>query len=195
MRTALGVLLGVLAGFIMAGALLLVVRAPSGKPIELLPAPTKTPILVNVVGAVPRPGLYELPEGSRVHNAVDAAGGLLAEADATGINLAAVLEDGQQLDIPFQDGAGPTPGINTNLSITRTPSQVTPSPVSDDLLNINTATVDQLDNLPGIGPTTAQNIVDYRTEHGPFQRVQDLMNVPGIGPATFDRLKDLIAVG
>src|SRR5512143_501530 len=101
MRTALGVLLGVLAGFIMAGALLLVVRAPSGKPIELLPAPTKTPILVNVVGAVPRPGLYEFPEGSRVHDAVDAAGGLLAEADPAAVNMAAPLEDGQQLEIPF----------------------------------------------------------------------------------------------
>jgi competence protein ComEA len=194
MRTAIGVLLGVLAGFILAGALLLVVRTPSGKPVELMPAPTKTPILVNVIGAVPRPGLYELPEGSRVHNAVDAAGGFLAEADTTAINLAAVLEDGQQLDIPYLDGAGTTPVPNTTPGSTRVPGQITPSPVSDDLLNINTATVDQLDDLPGIGPTTAQNIVDYRTQHGPFQRIQDLMNVPGIGPATFDRLKDLITV-
>ena len=194
MRTALGVLLGVLAGFIMAGALLLVVRTPSGKPIERLPAPTKTPIIVNVVGAVPRPGLYELPEGSRVHNAVEAAGGLLAEADSTSINMAALLEDGQQLEIPFQGEAALTAPLSTTPGPTTRPPGTTPSPAVGELLNINTATVEQLDNLPGIGPTTAQNIVDYRTEHGPFQRIQDLMNVPGVGPATFDRLKDQITV-
>ena len=189
MRSILTVLLGVLAGFILAGALFLVSRTPAGKPIELLPAPTKMPILVNVVGAVPRPGLYELPLGSRVRDAVNAAGGLLTDADTAAVNLAAPLEDGQQLEIPSLSG---------NLGGTQPPVTAAPTPASaatpSELVNINTATLEELDKLPGIGPTTAQNIVDYRTEHGPFQRIEDLMNVPNIGPATFDRLKQLITV-
>src|SRR5574340_1719678 len=155
MRSALTILIGVFAGFIMAGLLFIVARAPTGKPIELLPAPTKTPLLVNVVGAVPRPGLYELPEGSRVHDAVDAAGGLLAEADASNVNLAAPLEDGQLLAIPFVGGEAPaSTGERFNSA--------TEEPVNPDLININSATVEELDNLPGIGPTTAQKIIDYR---------------------------------
>jgi competence protein ComEA len=187
MRSALTVLIGVLAGFILAGVLFLLIRSPAGKPIELLPAPTKTPMLVNVVGAVPRPGLYELPEGSRVHDAVDAAGGLLADADASSINLAAPLEDGELLAIPFVGGGEAlTRSSDTGLA--------TDVPANPDLININTATVEELDNLPGIGPTTAQKIIDYRTENGPFQQIEDLLNVSGIGPSTFEQLKDLITV-
>jgi competence protein ComEA len=189
MRSALTILIGVLAGFVLAGALFLVVRAPSGKPIDLLPAPTKTPLLVNVVGAVPRPGLYELPEGSRVHDAVDAAGGLLADADTTSINLAAPLEDGELLAIPFVGGAADT-GLAGGES-----GVATEEPTASDLININTATVEELDNLPGIGPTTAQKIIDYRTENGPFQRIEDLLNGSGIGPSTFELLKDLVTAG
>ncbi|MGE5249690.1 MAG: helix-hairpin-helix domain-containing protein [Bacteroidota bacterium] len=192
MRSTLTVLLGVLAGFVLAGALFLVSRAPAGKPIELLPAPTKTPILVNVVGAVPRPGLYELPKGSRVRDAVNAAGGLLADADTAAINLAAPLEDGQQLEVAFL-AAGGTPGAVPTVKAGTTPG-ATPRATPSELVNINTATLEELDRLPGIGPTTAQKIVDYRTQHGPFQRIEDLMNVSGIGPSTFDGLKDLITV-
>ena len=191
MRSILTVLLGVLAGFILAGALFLVSRTPAGKPVELLPAPTKMPILVNVVGAVPRPGLYEFPQGSRVRDAVNAAGGLLTDADTAAVNLAAPLEDGQQLEIPSLNGeAGGTPAPAPTAAPTRVAV-----PTASELVNINTATLEELDKLPGIGPTTAQNIIDYRTEHGPFQRIEDLMNVPNVGPATFDRLKELITVG
>lgn len=191
MRSILTVLLGVLAGFILAGALFLVSRTPAGKPVELLPAPTKMPILVNVVGAVPRPGLYEFPQGSRVRDAVNAAGGLLTDADTAAVNLAAPLEDGQQLEIPsLNSAAGGTPAPAPTAAPTRAAV-----PTASELVNINTATLEELDKLPGIGPTTAQNIIDYRTEHGPFQRIEDLMNVPNVGPATFDRLKELITVG
>lgn len=187
MRSALTILIGVLAGFILAGGLFLVIRSPSGKTIELLPAPTKTPILVNVVGAVPRPGLYELPEGSRVHDAVDAAGGLLADADASSINLAAPLDDGELLAIPFVGGS-------EQLTTRSEAGLATEEPINSDLINLNTATIEELDNLPGIGPTTAQKIIDYRTENGPFQQIEDLLNVSGIGPSTFEQLKDLITV-
>ena len=189
MRSAVTILIGILAGFILAGTLFLVSRGPVGKPIELLPAPTKTPILVNIVGAVPRPGLYEFPEGARVHDAVDAAGGLLAEADPAALNLAAPLEDGQQLNIPFLGGETVvTDEGNTDLGDGG-------NAPAGDLLDINTATVEEMDALPGIGPTTAQKIIEYRTQNGPFQRIEDLMNVSGVGPATFDGLKDLITVG
>lgn len=187
MRSVLQVLVGVAAGFLLAGLFWLVSRLPSGQPIELQPAPTKTPIIVNVVGAVPRPGLYEFAEGSRVQDAINAAGGLLADADTGSINLAARLKDGQQLVIPFSGESAAVSDISS--------AQPTQPASTDELVNINTASLDQLDSLPGIGPTTAQKIVDYRTEHGPFQRIEDIMNVSGIGPATFDRLKDLITAG
>ena len=106
MKNALYVLLGVMAGFVLAGSLVFVSRAPEGEPIVLQPAPTKAPIAVHVIGAVPRPGLYEFAEGARMQDAIDAAGGLLASANVDALNLAALLEDGQQLNIPYQDGAG-----------------------------------------------------------------------------------------
>ena len=186
MRSVLKVLIGVIAGFLLAGALLVISRSPAGTPIPLLPAPTKAPLVVQVMGAVPRPGVYEFPERSRVRDAIDAAGGLLTEADTSAMNLAAPLEDGQQLDIPYVGGAPPPTAV--------APAAATQAANAEDLLNINTATVDQLDALPGIGPTTAQKIIDYRTTNGPFARIEDIMNVSGIGPATFDKLRDLITV-
>lgn len=187
MKQALTVLVGVLAGFLLAGALFWVVRSPAGQPIVLQPAPTEEPIAVHVVGAVPRPGFYELAEGSRVQDAIDAAGGSLAAADVNALNLAALLEDGQKLEIPYKAGQEPVDDEGSSLQ--------TEEPVDNetaDLININTATLAELDSLPGIGPTTAQKIIDYRNENGPFQQIEDLMNVSGIGPATFEGISNLI---
>jgi len=199
MKQALFVLMGVLAGFLLAGVVFFISRLPSGETIALQPAPTLAPIAVDVTGAVTRPGLYKFPEGSRVQDAIDAAGGLLADADTTAINLAARLEDGQQLNIPYKEGTAP---IATEASVFSfsspggTSSDSTPEPSSDtELININTATLEQLDTLPGIGPTTAQKIIDYRAINGPFGTIEDIMNVSGIGPATFDNIKGLITVG
>ncbi|MBI5945274.1 MAG: ComEA family DNA-binding protein [Chloroflexi bacterium] len=192
MKNALYVLLGVMAGFVLAGALVFVSRAPAGNPIVLQAAPTEAPIAVHVIGAVARPGLYEFPSGARLQDAIDAAGGLLAEANADALNLAALLEDGQQLSIPYQ--AGSQPVITSGLEL---PSSVTPTPTNDpnvELVNINTATVEELDTLPGIGPTTAQKIIDYRTENGPFVTLESIMNVSGIGISTFEDIKNLIAI-
>jgi competence protein ComEA len=191
MRQIAYVLIGILVGFILAGALLVVTRLPGGQPITLDPSPTKIPIEVHVVGAVVRPGVYALSEGSRVQDAITAAGGLLTSVDSSGLNLAAKLEDGQQLTIPSQAGAGATPEGGAPFTVVPTVGASTPT---GDLININTASVEELDALPGIGPTTAQNIVDYRTQHGPFQHIEDIMNVPGIGPATFDSIQNLITV-
>jgi competence protein ComEA len=190
MKTALYVLLGVMAGFVLAGVLIYVSRAPSGETILLQPAPTKAPLAVHVIGAVPRPGLYEFAEGARVQDAIDAAGGLLASANVDALNLAALLEDGQQLAIPYGDGSAPTEGV-APFELPASTQEATVDP-NVELININTATLEELNSLPGIGPTTAQKIIDYRDENGEFSVIEDIMNVSGIGPATFEDIKDLI---
>jgi competence protein ComEA len=190
MKNALYVLLGVLAGFVLAGVLIYVSRAPTGETILLQPAPTKAPLAVHVIGAVPRPGLYEFAEGARVQDAIDAAGGLLASANVDALNLAALLEDGQQLAIPYKDGSGATV-LEAPFAATEAPA-APEAPAAAELVNINTASLDELNSLPGIGPTTAQKIIDYREANGAFSTIEDIMNVSGIGPATFEEIKDLI---
>ena len=200
MQNALYVLLGVLAGLVFAGALVYVSGKSQGEPIVLQPAPTKAPVAVHVVGAVPRPGLYEFAEGARVQDGIDAAGGLLAEANVNAINLAALLEDGQQLVIPYKDGSGVSAVESSTSDAVELPSAATEAPVTGnsttnsnaDLVNINTASLEELIALPGIGPTTAQKIIDYRNANGAFSTIEDITNVSGIGPTTFEELKDLI---
>ena len=194
MKNALYTLVGVMAGFALAGLLLFISRAPAGEPIALQPAPTKAPIAVHVIGAVPRPGLYEFAEGARVQDAIDAAGGLLTSANVDSINLAALLEDGQQLSIPYKAGEEPAEVSDDTLLVLPGATEEPTSQNSQDLININTASLEELDGLPGIGPTIAQRIIDYRDENGPFQTIEDLMNVSGVGPSTFDQIKDLITV-
>ena len=176
---------GILFGLFVAALIWVVARNPSGEAVTLRPAPTDQPIVVHITGAVPRPGLYALPQGARVQDAVSAAGGFLAEADTELINLARPLEDGERLEIGYIEGASPvipTPGVEA------------PPASSSELININIASQAELETLPGIGPTTAQKIIDYRDENGPFVSIEDIVNVSGIGPATFERIKDLITV-
>ena len=197
MRQIAYVLVGILVGFILAGAVFIVTRPPAGKPIVLEPPPTKVPIEVQVIGGVAKPGVYALPDGSRVQDAVDAAGGLLADVDASSVNLAAKLEDGQQVQIPGGQpiGAAPQQGASPFTVIPTVGAVPTKSTSAADLININTATQEEFVSLPGIGPTTAKNIFTYRTQHGPFAHIEDIMNVPGVGPSTFDSIKNLITVG
>jgi len=179
MKSVLNVVIGVLAGLLLAGLIWLVARAPGGQSVALRPPPTEALMVVHVVGAVPRPGVYKLPPGSRVQDAVDAAGGFLAEADKNGLNRARLLQDGEQLSIPFLAGREPTPV----------------SPEYVELININTASVEELETLPGVGPTLAENIVSFREINGPFMNVEDILQVSGMGPSIFDEIKDLITVG
>ncbi len=198
MKNALYVLLGVMAGFVLAGVLIYVSRAPAGQPILLLPAPTKAPVAVHVVGAVPRPGLYEFAEGARVQDAIDAAGGLLTSANVDAVNLAALLVDGEQLTIPYNTGEEPAASADTSsgpdLPSSNTNESDSSGSENSDLININTASLEELDSLPGIGPTTAQRIIDYRDTNGPFTTIDEIMDVSGVGPSTFDEIKDLITV-
>jgi competence protein ComEA len=174
MKTILNITYGVLIGLLGAGIIWLAVSPPRGEEVILLPTATPGMLTVYVSGAVATPGVYSRPDGSRVEAAVAAVGGLLPGAEANNINLAMLVTDGEQINAP---------GI------------VDTSHVNAGRVNINTATVDELDALPGIGPTTAQNIVDYRLQHGPFQVIQEIQNVPGIGPATFAGIQDYISVG
>ncbi len=200
MKQVAYVLIGLMVGFILAGALFLVTRVPEGQPIALEPSPTKVSIEVQVLGGVVHPGVYSFPEGSRVQDAIAAAGGLVADVDPNSINLVAKLQDGEQLNIA--GGASEAPGAIPNSPFTVLPTSsgpftVIPTPAgsitTSDLININTATLNDLESLPGIGPTTAQKIIDYRSQHGPFSNITDIMNVAGIGPATFDRIQGLIS--
>jgi len=178
---------GVLFGLFVAVLVWVVARNPSGQAVTLRPVPTETPIIVHITGAVPRPGVYALAQGSRVQDAISAAGGFLAEAEKTGINLARALEDGEQLDIPYVEGASPV--------ILEDPAATEAPVVSTELININFASQAELESLPGIGPTTAQKIIQYREQNGSFLTIEDIINVPGIGPGTYERIKDLITVG
>ncbi len=188
--------IGVLIGLTLGGLLWIVVRQPRGNSVALLPPPTEAPLVVDVSGAVPRPGVYEFHNGARVKDAVQAAGGLLAEADKSGLNLAAPLEDGQRLEIPYIAGMAPTqspfsfaPGVGSAAGSNGGQSS---GPV--DLIDINIATAAELETLPGIGPSLAQAIIDYRNEFGPFFAIEDVMFVDGIGPDTFEAIKELITV-
>ncbi len=216
MKQVAYVLIGLLVGFILAGALFLVARLPDGKPVALEPSPTKVSIEVQVLGGVVHPGVYSFPDGSRVQDAITAAGGLLAGIDPNSINLVAKLQDGQQLNIaggtsntsstgstgsspdnpfpvapPSNSPFGVVPTSNLPFTVISTPVGSTVTP---DLININTASLGVLDTLPGIGPSTAQKIIDYRNLHGSFSSITDIMNVAGIGPSTFDQIQGLITV-
>lgn len=139
-------------------------------------------IVVDVEGAVRRPGLVRLPKTSRVADAVARAGGMTAKASRAGVNLAAPVSDGQQVLVPGgaagEGGASSSGGVGAGSA---------PGPVS-----LSSGTAEQLDTLPGIGPVTAQKIVDYRTQHGAFRSVAELDAIPGIGPARIAELQGLV---
>ena len=141
-------------------------------------------IYVHVAGAVRRPGLLRLPEGARVAAAVDRAGGPLRKADLSGVNLAAKLEDGQQVIVPRRGAAAGLAGLAG-----ASPGAATPGSAGVPKLSLGAVTVEQLDELDGIGPTLAQRIVEYRTEHGGFRSLGELREVEGIGEKRFATLQ------
>lgn len=150
-------------------------------------------IVVHVAGEVNNPGVYTLSNRARMIDAVLAAGGATARADLEVINLATPLMDSSQIYVPAKGAsersifARPQPGMN-GVQSTQSSSD------SGGVVNINRASVTELDALPGVGPSTAQAIVDYRTTNGPFGSPEDLMNVKGIGPAKFEAMRKLVGV-
>ena len=151
---------------------------PVAPPTETAAAPAV--VVVDVVGAVRRAGLYRLQQGARIADAVARAGGATPKADLALINLAAPLADGEQVVVPKRGAAASSAAPSAGVA-------------SSGPVHLSTATLEQLDSLPGIGPVTAQKILDYRQKHGPFTSVDELDAVPGIGPARLEQLKDLVA--
>ena len=188
--TALALVCAVLAVLVLAGNRLAhtgTAAAPdvAAAPLEPVTTSRSQRLVVHVVGAVRRPGLYHLREGQRVADAVARAGGVTRKADAAALNLAAPLVDGTQVLVPLRVpvvGASAASGSSGGAGAGG--SQAT--------VSLGTATLEQLDALPGVGPVTAQKIVDYRTEHGPVRSVDDLDQVPGIGPTRVENLRDLV---
>lgn len=154
-------------------------RPAGGGDIAASPSPSAAPLVVHVTGWVHRPGVYEFHQGDRVIDAVRRAGGARRGADLTSLNLAALLVDAQQI-VVLKRGQHSTP-------------QGTPA-AGETLVNVNTATIDQLESLPGIGPTLAQRIIDHREEHGPFRSVDELLDVSGIGDQTLAELRPKVTV-
>lgn len=151
-----------------------------------LPTTIAAPVVVFVSGAVNSPGVYTLPQGARVADALRAAGGLAADAHPYAVNQAARLHDGDQVHIPTQGEAPSTPAAG----ITGAHSAGSDSPGAGELLDLNTASQAALEGLPGIGPAKARDIIAHR----PYTSVDDLLRVPGIGPATLERLRPHVRV-
>jgi competence protein ComEA len=186
---------GLLAALLLAGWTWL--DRPRVEPVDGAPAVSSVPptppvgevaetsatVVVSVVGQVTSPGLVTLPTGSRVADAIAAAGGLLPEADPASVNLAAVVADGEQLAVGLPATVGAEGGPHGSAGLG-----------GGGLLDLNTAGVAELDALPGIGPVLAQRIVEYRSRQGPFRSVEELDDVPGIGPAIAAELAGLVTV-
>jgi competence protein ComEA len=191
--TALALLCAVLAVLVLAGNRLARSSTASeptaAAPLELVTPAKPDTLVVHVVGAVRRPGLYRLREGQRVADAVARAGGASRRADLAAVNLAAPLVDGTQVLVPVRVAIAAPGGPAAGAGVAAGGATASaPQPKA----SLATATLEQLDELPGVGPVTAQKIIDYRTEHGPFASVDDLDAVPGIGPATVENLRDLV---
>ena len=189
-RTAFLAVVGVIGLFIVYTVLKRPEPGPALMTITLQPRPTlnpatPTPATINVYvsGAVNRPEVYTLPLGSLVKDAVAKAGGASAEADLDHINLALRLTDQMQVYVPRQGEAVATPKAASGAATLSAP------------ININTATAEELDRLPGIGPSIAQAIIDYRTQNGPFKTIEGINEVKGIGDALFAKIKGSITVG
>ena len=185
-------LAGFLLGLVVVGAILLVVSPQRGQPLtlvtrtpDLTPEPTSTPrlIRVHVTGYVNVPGVYTLPEGARLEDAIQTAGGLQESADPQSLNLAAVLVDGQRIYLPSTLEAALT-SDNKEFALE-----------TSALVNINTASISELDSLPGIGEVKALAIFNYRQQNGLFTALEDLLNVQGISQSLFEDLKGLITLG
>jgi competence protein ComEA len=177
------ILLGFLLGIAITAVIYLLAIPPRGTPIMLMNTNTPSPIIIDISGEVKNPGLVQLTSNHRIADAIDAAGGALHSADLSKINLAAEIFDGEKLYIPGSQNS-PTKIAEGNL----------PAGIITTRLDINTATLSDFDQLPGIGPAKAQAIIDYRKENGMFDTLEDLLNVPGVGVSLLNQIKDYITI-
>ena len=170
-------------------------RAPA-PPVRVEEPSRSAAALVHVAGAVRRPGVYRMAPGERVDDAVRRAGGATSKADLGAVNLAAKVEDGRQVLVPERveapsGGAAAAPGPASSAAPSAGAAGATPP---GGLIDLNTATLEQLDTHAGVGPATAQKIIDFRTEHGGFGSVDELAQVPGIGEKRLASLREQVRV-
>ena len=178
-------IVGALSLLLVTAGAFIYFRRPTPEPLEILEppvTPTPTPVLmaVYVTGAVQEPGVYYLPEESRVQDALEAAGGATGEADLDRVNLAKRVRDEDQVYFP-EVGEENLPSTSTGGS-------------GAGLININSASAVELEDLPGIGPVLAQSIVEHREDHGPFADIEGIMDVRGIGQGVFEDIRELVTV-
>ena len=171
-------------------------RPPAGRAytpgLTTWPATCTVTVTVHVAGQVASPGVYAIPSGGRVADAVIAAGGTASEADLEQVNLAARVSDGERVYVPKKGEAPPVvlggaPGAPASATGGKAPPAGGP-------VDLNTATAEQLEALPGVGPATSKAILAYRSSHGRFRSVTELLEVPGIGPAKLEALRPLVRV-
>jgi len=174
-------LIGLFVGLLSAALILIGNGRLEGNPILLTPPRDPPGVRVSVRGAVVSPGVYTLASGSIVQDALQAAGGVIPQADTSRLNLAAPLSDGQEVRVPL-------------LTPTSAPGTPSPAPAVGGLINLNTATQAELESLPGIGPVIARRIVEYREANGPYQSIDDLLNVEGVGASLLNKIRDLVEV-
>jgi competence protein ComEA len=182
---------------------------PATTSTQQAPTPTQaTEVVVHIAGRVKKPGLYHLPLNARVDDALKAAGGALADADLDAVNLASIIVDGKQLYIPSKK-----PEISKPIKVDQAyvPERLAPATAQSNTRNdqsssaklhtpgegvvhLNSASLEGLQRLPGVGPAYAQRILDYRKEHGGFKRIEELMEVSGIGPKKFEKMRAFLAL-
>jgi len=194
-------LFGILIGLISGGAIFLVSRPVRGVPITLKPAPTQTttpypiptatemPIQVQIRGEILNPGVYSLSKKSCLGDLIAHAGGISSLADEKRINLAAKLKDGDYFYIPSEGEDIPETAANAPNRESNGTSTLFEYP-----LDLNGADQEELESLPGIGPTKASDILAYRSQHGAFSSIDELLNVPGIGPSTLENIRDCLMI-
>ncbi len=194
MKTWQGILFGTFLGLAFSAVIVMIAQTPRGDPITIPPTSSPTPIIVYVSGAVKSPGLVSLIHEDRVSAAIDKAGGFTADADQTAVNLAAKLFDGDKIFVPSRSEQATEVALNSTQAVlkSRSASIITPTPAFP--ININTATQQELENLPNIGPSKASDIIEYRKVHGPFLKIDDIQNVPNIGPTIFEKIRELISI-
>jgi len=165
------------------------------------PPGSDRPVVVSVVGLVRTPGVVTLAPGARIADALQAAGGAVDGADTIGLNMARPLGDGEQIVVGLAPISGQPPALGSSVASGSPPMPGSPAPLSGsvkpkagEVLNLNTATVEQLDTLPGVGPVTAAAIVAWRQSNGKFTSVDQLADVDGIGPARLEKLRALVRV-
>ncbi len=195
--------LALLIGAALAAGVIALRNSPRPAPIVInTPVPSATaeptltpePIQVYVNGAVIVPDVYVLPPDSRVKQAIEAAGGFSDQANTVVINLAQPLVDGAHIYVPEKKEGAEAPGAVVSEPDLPSRSQVIDMPGGQQI-NINTAGLEELDKLPGVGPAIARKIIDYRAVNGPFQRIDALLEVSGIGEVKFQQIRDLITTG